>query len=221
MAENSCRPLAPMAILVLGLLCERPMHPYEMLQTTTERREDRLLKFRPGTLYHSVDRLSVNGLIEVHEVVREGNRPERTVYSITDAGRDALRESLEEILARHPAEYPELYLALSEAHGLPRRRVVELLRQRRIRMREELDGMTAGMEAVRAQGKPEMFYLDMSCRLATRRAQLDWLDDLIARLERGDLDSGGIDWLDDPSSPWLTSSDSSSIRPAAEKADSV
>ena len=44
--------------------------------------------------------------------------------------------------------------------------------------------MTAGMEAVRAQGKPEMFYLDMSCRLATRRAQLDWLDDLIARLRR-------------------------------------
>ena len=31
------RPLAPQAILVLGLVAERPMHPYEMFQTTIER----------------------------------------------------------------------------------------------------------------------------------------------------------------------------------------
>ena len=55
------RPLAPQAILVLGLVAERPMHPYEMFQTTIEREEDRLTKIRPGTLYHTVDRLAADG----------------------------------------------------------------------------------------------------------------------------------------------------------------
>ena len=51
--EGKQQPLAPIAILILGLLAERPMHPYEMFQTTVERREDRLAKIRPGTMYHT------------------------------------------------------------------------------------------------------------------------------------------------------------------------
>ena len=78
MGERSeSRSLAPIAILILGLLAERPMHPYEMFQLTIDRREDRLLKVRPGTMYHTVDRLSAQELIEVHEihVVVGGVRP--------------------------------------------------------------------------------------------------------------------------------------------------
>ncbi|MGV9713449.1 PadR family transcriptional regulator [Gordonia sp. NPDC003424] len=193
MGSKDCGPLPPLAVLVLGLVGERPMHPYEMFQTTVERREDRLAKFRPGTMYHTVDRLAAQGLIEVYDVQREGNRPERTVYSITDAGRRALDESLEQILARHPVEYPELYLALSEAHGLPRRRVIELLGERLVAMRASFNDVVEAVDASAALGQPEMFRLDAGCRIATLRAQIDWLDDLVDRLE-----NSTIDWLDDP-----------------------
>lgn len=190
---KDCGPLPPLAVLVLGLVAERPMHPYQMFQTTVERREDRVVKFRPGTMYHSVDRLASQGLIEVYDVQREGNRPERTVYSITDAGRAALDESLEQILARHPVEYPELYLALSEAHGLPRPRVIELLGERIDAMRAALAEVIEATDAARAAGQAEMFYLDAGCRIATLRTQIDWLDDLVDRLK-----NSTIDWLDDP-----------------------
>ncbi|MEP9392124.1 PadR family transcriptional regulator [Gordonia sp. VNQ95] len=182
-----------MAVLVLGLLAEKPMHPYEMVQTTICRREDRLVKFRPGTLYHAVDRLAADELITVHEVRREGNRPERTVYTITDAGRAALEANLEEILGRHPAEYPELYLALAEAHGLPRRRVIDLLTARLEAMRADLLDITTATDEAHAKGTPEMFVLDAGCRIATMRAQIDWLAELLDRLR-----DGRIDWLDDP-----------------------
>lgn len=190
-------PLSPLAILVLGLLDERPMHPYEMVQCTLDRKEDRLAKFRPGTLYHTVDRLAGDELIEVYDVRREGNRPERTVYTITDAGRRALNRSLERILERHPTEYPELYLALAEAHGLPRQRVIGLLQTRVGHMREDLDALTAGAEWARGKGTPDMFYLDVGCRIATLRTQIEWLDDLVVRLR-----DGTIEWLDDPGSPY-------------------
>ncbi|ATD70410.1 MULTISPECIES: PadR family transcriptional regulator [Gordonia] len=190
-------PLGPVAILVLGLLLERPMHPYEMVQTTVARREDRLAKFRAGTLYHAVDRLATNELIEVHEIRREGNRPERTVYAITEQGRRALTENLERILETRPEEYPELYLALSEAHGLPRNRVVELLERRVATMRADLADVEVAVAEIRSRGKPEMFFLDEGCRIATLTAQIAWLDDLVDRLR-----THRIAWLDDPDSPY-------------------
>ncbi|GAB39184.1 MULTISPECIES: PadR family transcriptional regulator [Gordonia] len=193
------RPLAPQAILVLGLVAERPMHPYEMFQTTIEREEDRLTKIRPGTLYHTVDRLAADGLIEVVEVRQEGNRPQRTVYAITEAGRAALAASLEAILERHPVEYPELYLALSEAHSLPRQRVVELLERRIDAMRADRERVEVAAEAAHARGAVEMFYLDVGCRLATLQTQIDWLVDLVGRLRHND-----IEWIDDPGSTWRT-----------------
>lgn len=197
MVDKCTNALPPVAMLALGLVLEKPMHPYEMFQTTVERKEDRLAKFRPGTLYHAVDRLAAQGLIEVYEVQREGNRPERTVYTITDAGREALQSSLEETIARHPVEYPELYLALSEAHSLSRARVVELLEKRLVSMRADLDVIVSASEDVLARGTPEMFYLDIGCRVATLRTQIDWVADLVDRLR-----DGRIDWLDDPASPY-------------------
>ncbi|MGC5247982.1 helix-turn-helix transcriptional regulator [Gordonia sp. DT219] len=190
-------PLAPLAVLILGLVAERPMHPYEMAQTAMERREDRLVKFRPGTLYHTVDRLAGNGLIEVYDVRREGNRPERTVYAITATGRGALVANIEQILQRHPTEYPDLYLALSEAHALPLQRVIELLSVRIEAMRAELSDIVEADADARARGIPEMFYLDAGCRIVTLRSQIDWLAEFLDRLSEG-----GVEWLDDPGSRW-------------------
>lgn len=197
MSTGKCPSLQPLAVLLLGLLAERPMHPYEMFQTTIERREDRLAKFRAGTVYHAVDRLADQGLIAVHDVQREGNRPARTVYEITDAGRIALDDNLREIIARHPVEYPELYLALAEAHGLPRDRVIQLLSERLDAMRGEMKELEESSGRLRTLGHPEMFALDLGCRMATLGTQIDWLDDLVGRLTRFD-----IEWLDDPGSPY-------------------
>jgi len=46
--------LTPLAISVLALLEERSMHAYEMYQLLITRHNDRLLKVRPGSLYHTV-----------------------------------------------------------------------------------------------------------------------------------------------------------------------
>ena len=43
---------------------------------------------KAGSLYHTVERLQRNGLIEVVDTQRDGRRPERTVYGMTQAGLD-------------------------------------------------------------------------------------------------------------------------------------
>ena len=82
--------LTPLGVAALSLLVEEPMHPYEMYQLLIARHEDRLVKVRPGTLYHAVGRLEEQGLVTATGTDREGNRPERTTYTISAAGREAL-----------------------------------------------------------------------------------------------------------------------------------
>ena len=52
------RTLTPLALAVLRLLHERPMHPYEMHQLVRDRGTDFAIKVRAGSLYHAVERLA-------------------------------------------------------------------------------------------------------------------------------------------------------------------
>lgn len=192
MGKANASELTPLAVLVLGLAAERPMHPYEMFQTIIDRREDRFAKARPGSLYHTVDRLHDRKLLCINDVQRAGNRPERTVYAITAEGERVLRTTLATMLATPAVEYPVLYLALAEAHALDRGEVVELLGTRLDGMRSELETITTEVSASTARGIPEMFLLDAGCRQAALRAQIDWIAKLRERLATGELM-----WLDE------------------------
>src|SRR5258705_5498553 len=97
------RTLTTLALAVLRLLRERPLHPYDLHKIIRERATDQVVKVRAGSLYHTVTRLHRLELVEPVEVGRAGNRPERTVYAITDTGRDEYDTNLK-ALVRWPDE---------------------------------------------------------------------------------------------------------------------
>ena len=68
-------PRTPVALSVLNLLAERPMHPYEMRVLMRQRHHDRAFQIRESSVYDTVARLADRGLIEPVEVSREGRRP--------------------------------------------------------------------------------------------------------------------------------------------------
>ncbi|EOM77362.1 PadR family transcriptional regulator [Rhodococcus rhodnii] len=183
---------SPLALTVLGLLAERPMHPYEMTQLARTRRGT-LVKVSPGTLYHSVGRLEGDGFVRAVGTDRSGNRPERTVYEITDAGRTAFLERVAAILETPADEFPQFPLGLAEAHNLPKDEAAALVRRRIAALEAtlaELDVAAAG--AVRA-GVPELFRLGSEHRRVVLAAEARWLHTLAGRIESGDLP-----WLDSP-----------------------
>src|ERR1700680_3601119 len=97
----------PLALAVLALLFERPMHPYEMAATMKERHKEDSIKLRYGSLYTVIDLLLARGLIAATEPSRAGKRPERTVYTLTPAGLDELRDWMRELLRDPAKEYPQ------------------------------------------------------------------------------------------------------------------
>ena len=120
----------PLALAVLATLRERPMHPYEMAATMRSQGKERSIKLNYGSLYTVVDNLARHGFVEAMEASREGRRPERTVYRLTDAGRAELEDWLAELLGTPVKEYPQFEAALSLLAPLGPGRVLELLRDR-------------------------------------------------------------------------------------------
>ncbi len=179
--------LNPIAIAALGLLAERRMHPYEMYQLLLEREEDRVLKVRPGTLYHTVDRLAKQGLVHAVATERAGNRPERTTFEITEPGRRELNRRILEMLSVPAEEYPEFALAVSEAHNLSRTQVVACLRARMQALRGEEAHLAERLRVHNAPEIPRLYWLNVDYDRAMRAAELDWLQRIIAELESGEL----------------------------------
>lgn len=179
--------LTPLAITVLALLNERTMHPYEMYQLLVQRRRDRLVKLRPGSLYHAVDRLERAEMVEVVGTAREGNRPERTTYAVTEAGRTALNARVTEMLEQPVREFPQFPLALAEAHNLDRDTVVELLHARIGLLEQELDELDAIRAAVVANERPRVFWFGVDYLRTMTRTEIDWLRVTVAEIVSGEL----------------------------------
>lgn len=181
--------LTPLAVAALALLAEGPTHPYEMYQTLLLRSEDRLVKVRPGSLYHTVDRLARQGFVRATGTEREGNRPERTTYEITDEGTRALGERVAEVIATPLNEYPEFPLALGESHNLPVETVIGLLRSRVALIRSDIAELDEAIAAMRAKHLPAKYWVDVRYLRAMAEADAATLQALI-----DDLVSGEISW---------------------------
>ncbi|HET9142898.1 PadR family transcriptional regulator [Actinophytocola sp.] len=179
----------PLALAVLGLLIEKPMHPYEMSSTMRERVKEASIKLNYGSLYSVVDALQRHGLIEVRETVREGRRPERTVYAITDPGRTEFVDWLSELVSVPVKEYTQFEAALSLLPGLPPDEVLRLLTTRRSRLESELIGTQAILDRMTDQGM-YLLAIELDYVQELRKAELGFVERVIKWIQNGTL--GGI-----------------------------
>jgi DNA-binding PadR family transcriptional regulator len=201
-AVPTTRPSNPLALAVLALLFERPMHPYEMASTLKDRRKHESIKLRYGSLYTVIEALTARGLIAAREIEREGRRPERTVYALTPAGVDELREWMRDLLRAPAKEYPQFESALSLMPVLPPDEAVALLRARALELsgtiwkmeaqlaelaQQDFGAMAGAGEAqlppaLAGQKFPPLFSVESEYHLSMVRAELDFVTDLVRRI---------------------------------------
>ncbi|MFD9129713.1 PadR family transcriptional regulator, partial [Kitasatospora sp. NPDC059571] len=109
----------PLALAVLAELVAEPMHPYEMGRRLKEHGKDRDIRYTRSSLYMVVEQLRKAGFVAAQETVRDTQRPERTVYALTDDGRSELHDWMRELVAEPQHEYPLFGVALSLLAVLP------------------------------------------------------------------------------------------------------
>src|ERR1700733_4105132 len=174
--------LNSLGISVLALLRARPMHGYEMYQTLVDRHADRIVKVRPGSLYHVVDRLTEEKLIRRAATARDGKRPERAIYEITDAGAEALADRVGQLIAEPAYEFPQLAVALAEIDTLGGDAAADAVDDRV----GALEARAAEVRGLRdARVTPAGCLLAFEYLLATTQAELSWLQSFADSMRSG------------------------------------
>jgi DNA-binding PadR family transcriptional regulator len=168
----------PLALAVLACLIERPMHPYEISTTLRSRGKEQSIKLNYGSLYAVVESLQKHGLITAKETTREGRRPERTVYEITEAGVTEFEDWLAELLSTPMRDFTSLEAGLSLMPGLPPDEVARLLSTRALNLRGELRALDALRAEAEAIGVPELFLIESTYRRRMLQAELDFVTEL-------------------------------------------
>ena len=174
----------PLALAVLVLLYERPMHPYEMAATLRERRKEESIKLRYGSLYTVIELLLKAGFIAQKKTMREGNRPERTVYEINKTGEAEMRNWMREILSTPTKEYPQFEAGLSLLPVLPPEEVTDVLDTRMEFLKKDIEQIKAGLQQAKAMELPPLFSIESEYRLAGLKTELGFVEDLITRIRK-------------------------------------
>jgi DNA-binding PadR family transcriptional regulator len=173
-----------LALAVLSTVIQRPMHPYEMATLMRGRGKEADMGIKWGSFYTVVRNLTKHGLIEVVDTTREGARPERTIYRITDAGRAELVDWVRELISTPEPESPRFKAGLSTLAVIPPDEAMSLLRERLERLERENTALRENLDNHRDE-VPRLFLIEDEYEIALREAEAAWVRALIDELTSG------------------------------------
>jgi DNA-binding PadR family transcriptional regulator len=183
---------SPLALAILALLYEEPMHPYRMQRIIKERGKDQVINVQQRTsLYQTIDRLLRAGLIAIQGTTRDENRPERTIYALTPAGDEMLHTWMREMLSTPSREFPEFPAVISFVALLTPEDVLRQLQTRAKSLERELAQNEVAL-SYEAAGLPRIFLLESEYLRAALSAELAWVRSVSA-----DLRAGRLAWDED------------------------
>jgi DNA-binding PadR family transcriptional regulator len=169
------------------------MHPYEMASTMRERHKDDSIKLNYGSLYSVIELLCRNQFIEAKETEKAGNRPERTIYRLTEAGSHELSDWLAELLAEPKKEYTHFQAGLALLPVLSPEEAVKLLTRRCEMLELGLAKERSILDYTRSKDVARLFVIDREYAAMLREAELKWTRALVEEVRAGKLD-GMADW---------------------------
>jgi len=181
----------PLALAVLVCLYEKPMHPYEVAQTLRQRAKQESVRLNYGSLYAVVEVLEKKGFIKATGTVREGKRPQRTVYEITDVGAREMDDWMTELIGVPAKEYPAFMAGLSFIPSLEPDDALAALRARADALKLKVVAIRSSLKAAHEAGLPRLFELEAEYEEGQLAAELKFVNGLIEEMTAGTLE--GLD----------------------------
>ncbi len=178
---------SPLALAVLTLLHEKPMHPYQMQRLIKDRGKDLVINVgQRASLYQTINQLLRAGLIAFVETARQERFPERTIYRLTDKGHLAAQTWLQDMLSTPAQEFPEFPAAVSLLPLLAPKDALHQLELREARLIAQINAIDEEVQAHSA-GLSRLFLLESEYMRIVLEAELKWVRTIIAALQSGQL----------------------------------
>ncbi len=178
---------SPLALAVLVLLHEAPMHPYRMQRLIKDRGKDQVINVEQrASLYQTISQLLRAELIAFWETTRPEGFPERTVYKLTDKGHDTAVNWLREMLSSPAQEFPDFPAAVSLLPLLTPEDALHQLEIREARLTDQIASIDEEVQT-NAASLPRLFLLESEYLRNILEAELKWVRSIIADLRGGQL----------------------------------
>ena len=116
-------------LILLGILLAGKTHGYRLNEYVTHAM-DLYTDIKKSTVYYTLEKLEKDGYIE-HETEREGKRPERRVYQITEEGKSYFLQLLRDNLGEYTRTYFNDDIGIAFMDQLSTQEVSELLEKKR------------------------------------------------------------------------------------------
>lgn len=169
---------------ILGLLADQPMTGYDVKKWF-----DKALGYfwdaGYGQIYPTLKKMKNNGLVTL-EVENEKNRPIRKIYTITQKGRDELREWLSQPADREKVKF-EILLKLFFGHNVGEKTSIANVKDFRVRhiaMIETLNEYRKDLEKLARVDKRVAYMLTtVLLGIKISKACVEWSDDVVSILD--------------------------------------
>ena len=191
-----------LALAVLSTVYQRPMHRYEMTSIMRARGKAQDMDIKVGSTYTVVQNLEKHGFVEAIGSTRDGARPERVVYRITEAGKREMVEWTRELIAEPETEHPKFAAGLSIMVALPPAEVIAALAHRLERLSASIEARRTALRETE-QAVPRLFLVEEEYRLAIIEAEASWVASLLGELRSGSFPNiaGWRTWHDTGTAP--------------------
>jgi DNA-binding PadR family transcriptional regulator len=174
------------SLSVLALLSQGPRHPYQMHRFMLDTHKD-FVTGLPRSIYHAVEGLVAEGFIAAEQSVRDGARPERTVYALTDEGRAELATRLRRMLEHVDPDATVLHAAISFVGCLAPHDVDLSMRARAATLQGSIVRIDAARSGLMEAGLPRLLLLELEWDRARTAAEFAWVNGLLDELQSGAL----------------------------------
>ena len=180
--------MAVTRVLVLGVLLKQPMHGYEVRRELESWNAEQWANVAYGSIYFSLAKMAEEHLVQVVSTNERGNRPARTVYAITDQGREEFARLLRELWWEYRPPIDPFRVALTFMNCLDRDELLAGLRKRAGGLRSTLEAFPYLVEGrLRTTDAPRHLREVLCLAAAHIETNLRWVEETIAKVERGEL----------------------------------
>ena len=185
---------SPLALAILTLLHEAPMHPYRMQRLIKDRHKDQVINVQQrASLYQTIEQLLRAGWITFWETTRQEGFPDRTLYKLTDDGHHTALLWLRDMVSTPTQEFPEFPAAVSLLPLLTPEDALHQLQTRETRLAARIAALSAEEESS-AAGVSRLFLLESEYMRTMLEAELKWVHAVITDLHSGQL-TWGQEWM--------------------------